>query len=94
MVVEELVADFFRLRLGNVSEVVKKLLNIILFYLTLTTGMKCKAMSPWKGAPLWNDKRPKWKHKGINIIKSLPRGLMIWLSGAFQAYVRLLKYKK
>lgn len=55
--------------------------------------LKYKAMSPWATSPLWNDKNGTAKHMTVEILKKLPRGLMIRLAGLAQAYGRPWKNK-
>lgn len=49
---------------------------------------KYKRQSPWKDAPLWDDNTPRLKKIMVNMIKRLPRGIMIRLAGLAQAYGR------
>lgn len=49
---------------------------------------KYKNMSPWSSAPLWEDDRPRWKKKGVELYKKLPHGLAIRIAGFLQAYGR------
>jgi len=50
--------------------------------------LKYKKMSPWDREALWDDNRPKWKQAGMEVIRKLPRWLMIRLAGLMQAYGR------
>ena len=50
--------------------------------------LKYKAMSPWKDEPLWEDHTGTVKKTLIEVLKKLPRGTMIRLTGLAQAYGR------
>ena len=50
-----------------------------------------KALSPWRSSSLWEDNTSAVKRITVEILKKLPRGLMIRLCGFAQAYGRPLK---
>lgn len=49
--------------------------------------LKYKTLSPWKGFPLWNERR-SWR---VRAIRKLPKGLMLCVAGILQVYGRPLK---
>jgi lipopolysaccharide biosynthesis glycosyltransferase len=50
--------------------------------------LKCKSMSPWRDEALWDDNRPKWKQKGVDIISVMPRRMAVRIAGLMQVYGR------
>lgn len=50
-----------------------------------------KRMSPWKDTELREDNRPKWKLKGVEIYKLIPRKIALHLASFMQAYGRPIK---
>ena len=50
--------------------------------------LKYKNMSPWNTSPLWDDNTGTVKRITVDILKRLPRGLMIRIAGLAQAYGR------
>ena len=41
---------------------------------------KYKELSPWKGHPLWEDSRPKYKKLGVALLSILPRRVMLFIA--------------
>ncbi|WP_026835435.1 glycosyltransferase family 8 protein [Eubacterium xylanophilum] len=50
-----------------------------------------KSKSPWKTEPLWMDSVGKGERLVVNVVKVLPRGIMIRMAGIAQAYIRPFK---
>ena len=59
----------------------------------LDVWLKYKELSPWAEAIQWNDNTGKLKRVTVEILKKIPRGLMIRLCGLAQAYGRPWKNK-
>ena len=57
----------------------------------LDVWLKYKSLSPWAETTLWNDNTGTFKRVTVEILKKLPRGLMIRMCGLAQAYGRPLK---
>ena len=50
--------------------------------------LKYKMQSPWKDEPLWKDNTGKGKRVTVEVLKKLPRKVMIRMCGFAQAYGR------